>query len=87
MKPGLSSSVLWGIIQSKANFLLIPHPEQDSSVLEMRVEEMLCPSVLENVLQRKVLLFLAGDESEQSFHPGSCDHQISHLELIRWQYS
>lgn len=36
-------------------------PKQDSSVLEMRVEEMLYSFVLENVLQMKLLLFLAGD--------------------------
>ena len=76
--------MLWGIVQSKADFLFIL--EQDSSVLEMRVEEMLYPAVLENVLQRKVLLFLAGDELEQSFRPGNCDCQISRLEVIRWQY-
>lgn len=58
--------------------------KQDSPDLEIRVEEMLYPFVLENVLQRKVLLFLAGDELEESFHPGNCDHQISHLEVIRW---
>ena len=47
---------------------------------------MLYLSVLENVLQRKVLLFLAGDELERGFHPVNCDYRIFHLEVIRWQY-
>lgn len=46
-------------------------PEQDSFILEMRVEGMLYPSVLENVLQKKVLLFLAGDELKQDFDSGN----------------
>lgn len=61
-------------------------PEHDSSILEMRVEGMLYPSVLENVLQRKVLLFLAGDELKQNFDSGNCYHRVSCLEVIRWQY-
>lgn len=44
-----------------------PSPEQDSSILEMRVEGMLYPSVLENVLQRKVLVSLAVDKLKQNF--------------------
>lgn len=28
----------------------------------------------------------ARDELEQNFHPGNSDYQISHLEVIRWQY-
>lgn len=54
-----------------------PYLEQDSSVLEMRVEGMLYPSVLENVLQRKILLFLAGDALKQNFDSGNCYHQVS----------
>lgn len=59
-----------------------PSPEQDSSILEMRVEGMLYPSVLENVLQRKVVWFLAGDELKQNFDSGNCYHQVSRLEVI-----
>lgn len=47
---------------------------------------MLYPSVLENVLQRKVLLFLAGVELKQNFVSGNCYHQVLRLEVIKWQY-
>lgn len=61
------------VLQPQAKLPFIP--EQHGSVLEVRVEEMLYPSQLEDVLLRRVLLFLTG----------SCSHQPSPQGAVRWQ--
>lgn len=61
------------IFQAQAKLPFIP--EQHSYILKVRVEEMLYPSLLEDVLLGRVLLFLTG----------SCNHQPSPQAAIRWQ--